>query len=208
MLINNIHLGLRLVFLILYFSSASAYAQKKDSAERSAAKIDTLKSSYVNIGKIAAKKALIRSAILPGLGQIKNGVSLYRIAKVAAIYTGGTLLTLSFIDNNKNYHTALTELQARSLNNGASRPGNFYELVQTPRLIEVKNTFRRNKEVVIFSFVGLYAVNIVEAYVDARLKYFDVGNDLAIKFSPATILSGTKLGYNVYYPGLKISCKL
>ena len=202
------------VSVVLLFAVFSANAQnpidlKKDSAAAKTAKIDTLKPVYVNPGKIAGRRAAIRSAILPGMGQIGNGVTVYRIAKVAAIYTGATLLTLSYMDNNKEYHRYLTELQYRIEHNNESPPGSDLANYQTDRLTIAKDTFARNKWVIIFSYGALYAVNIIEAYVDARLKYFDVGDDLSLKFSPSFNAGAhTMYGYNAIAPGFKVTLRL
>ncbi len=199
---------------MMFFAVFTANGQdpitlKKDSAAQKAAKIDTLKPVYVNPGKIAGRRAAIRSAILPGMGQIGNGVTVYRIAKVAAIYTGATLLTLSYMDNNKEYHRYLKELQDRDKNGGNPLPESDLAKYPTDRLIVAKDTFARNKWVIIFSYGALYAVNIIEAYVDARLKYFDVGDDLSLKFSPSLNAgSNTMYGYNAVAPGLKLTLRL
>lgn len=198
----------------LFFAALTAKSQeigviKKDTTKLSASpapgKIDTLKPKYVNPGKIAGRRAMIRSAMLPGLGQVRNGFTFYRGLKVAGIYTGATLLTLSFIDNNKNYHIFLTELQYRANNNGTPNDPR-YAAISTDGLITAKDTYKRNKEVVIFSLVGLYLLNIVEAYIDARLKYFDVA-DVAVKFSPTMINTNTNTmyGFSTPAPGFKIA---
>ncbi|MBB2151662.1 DUF5683 domain-containing protein [Pedobacter gandavensis] len=222
---------------LLFVASIAVHAQvatplKKDSALASPVKnkVDTLKPKYVNPGKIAGRRAMIRSAILPGLGQIRSGFNLYRGLKVAGIYTGATLLTISYIDNNKNYHIFLTELQERekariyaaalAANNGnPNAPGlpekgnpnvEDYGQVSDANLITAKDTYRRNKDVILFSYVGLYLLNVVDAYVDARLKYFDVG-DVSVKIRPAMINNNSMYGGNTMYglnlpsPGLKVA---
>jgi hypothetical protein len=200
--------------VFMFFAVMVAKAQqpdslKKDKAPAASAKIDTLQPVYVNPGKIAARRAAIRSAIIPGMGQIGNGVTVYRLAKVAAIYTGATLLTISYMDNNKQYHRYLTELQYRVNNNGKPDPNSDLAIYATDRLTIAKDTFARNKWVIIFSYGALYAVNIIEAYVDARLKYFDVGDNLAIKFSPSLNQSAqTMYGYHAVAPGLKVTFRL
>ncbi|MES2827275.1 MAG: DUF5683 domain-containing protein [Bacteroidota bacterium] len=166
---------------------------------------DTTKPKYINLGKIAGRRAAISSAIVPGLGQIRNGVTLYRMAKVAAIYTGATLLTLSYFDNDKNYKIFLNELTARR--EGTADPNSVYASYPETGLLAAKDTFRRNREVVIFSLAGLYLLNIVEAYVDARLKYFDVG-DVAFKVSPGLMNNNGMYGFNSLAPGLKITLSL
>ncbi|MGY4386349.1 hypothetical protein ACVWYN_003402 [Pedobacter sp. UYP24] len=201
---------------LLFLLAFGAQAQMKTSAKmRDSAfldssrtkRTDTLKPKYVNLGKIAARRAAISSALLPGLGQIRNGVTVYRLAKVAGIYTGITLLTLSYMSNDKSYKIYLDELQFRSKNKGVSPLGSIYTTFPQEGLIAAKDIARRNREVVIFSLGGLYLMNIVEAYVDARLKYFDVG-DVAFKVSPGIINGGSLYGNNSIAPGLKITLSL
>lgn len=224
---------------LLLVASVAVNAQevtpiKKDSTVVNPVKnkVDTLKPKYVNPGKIAGRRAMIRSAMLPGLGQIRSGFNLYRGLKVAGIYTGATLLTLSYIDNNKNYHIFLTELQERekaaiykaalAANNGnPNAPGlppkgnpnvKEYGTISDANLITAKDTYRRNKDVILFSFVGLYLLNVVDAYVDARLKYFDVG-DVSVKIGPTMMNNNAMFGGNTMYglnlpaPGLKVSMR-
>lgn len=207
----------RLLLLLLLVSAGFAQAQVKpvpstvlpdtnrlDTLKSTAT--DTLKPKYVNMGKIQGRRAAISSAIVPGLGQIRNGVTFYRLLKVAGIYTGATFLTLSLIDNNKKYKEFLDEINFRDQNNGKPKPGQY---AQSPRsgLVSAKDNARRNREVVIFSLGGLYLLNIVEAYIDARLKYFDVG-EVTFKVSPSLLNSGTMYGMSPVAPGFKITMAL
>lgn len=199
--------------MFLALASLSVKAQdpitiKTDSTGAKVARVDTLSSNYVNVGKVAARRAIIRSAIIPGWGQFGNGLNLYRGVKIAAIYTGATMLALSYIDNNNNYKIFLKELSDRQANGGKAVIGSPYYDNQTAGLTTAKDTFRRNREVVVFSMIGLYGIQVVEAYVDARLKYFDVGDDLAISIKPSIINSGTLFGYQSYVPAVKVSFKL
>lgn len=193
-------------WVVLPAGAQEQFTVKGDSLKRTPRQ-DTAK--YVNLGKIAARKAVFRSAMIPGWGQIGNGLTIYRGLKVAAIYTGGTLLVMSYLQNNKNYHKFLREVQYREEHNDLAEPGGpFPQSYSLSGLITAKDVYRRNREVVIFSLVGLYAVNMIEAYVDARLKYFDVGDNLAIKLSPSVINSNTMLGYNSFAPAIKIGFRL
>nr|WP_294877401.1 DUF5683 domain-containing protein [uncultured Pedobacter sp.] len=173
-----------------------------------AQKVDTLKKpAYVNLGKIAGRRAALSSLMLPGLGQIRNGVTVYRLAKVAGLYTGITLLTISFIDNSKNYKLFYDEIIARRLNGGVKTPDFPYNNMDEAGLITAKDLFRRNKEVIIFSYVGLYLLNVVEAYIDARLKYFNV-DDIGMKLSPGLINTNNMYGFNNVTPGIKLTIRL
>jgi hypothetical protein len=168
---------------------------------------DTLKPKYINLGKIQGRRAALSSAIVPGLGQIRNGVTFYRLLKVAGIYTGGTLLTLSLIDNNKKYKDFLYVINYRDTHDGESPPESPYEGYPSTGLVSAKDNARRNREVVIFSLAGLYLLNIVEAYIDARLKYFDVG-EVTFKVRPSLLNTGTMYGFSPVTPGLKITLAL
>lgn len=191
----------------LVVSAQEQFSVKGDSLKRQP-KADT--AAYVNVGKIAAKRAAWRSAIIPGWGQVSNGLNIYRGVKVAAIYAGGTMLAISYMQNNRDYHKILAEVQYRETHEGTSPPGSLYPTTsyQTSGLITAKDGYRRNREVVVLSFVALYGVNIIEAYIDARLKYFDIDNNLAIKISPSVIGSNTMYGYNSFAPALKIAFRL
>ncbi|WP_449436162.1 DUF5683 domain-containing protein [Pedobacter steynii] len=173
-----------------------------------AQKVDTLKKpAYVNLGKIAGRRAALSSLMLPGLGQIRNGVTVYRLAKVAGLYTGITLLTISFIDNSKNYKLFYNEIIYRRANDGEKSPAFPYNNMDEAGLITAKDLFRRNKEVIIFSYVGLYLLNVVEAYIDARLKYFNV-DDIGMKLSPGLINTNNMYGFNNVTPGVKLTIRL
>lgn len=203
----------KLIFTIgcvLAFSTSYAqeeFTVKGDTLTRTPARPDTVK--YVNPGRLAGRKAILRSAIIPGWGQYGNGINVYRGIKIAAIYAGGAILTMSYISNNNNYHKFLAELQDRRENNNNEPIQENEEFFRytTEGLIAAKDIYRRNREVVIFSIGALYAVNIIEAYVDARLKHFDVGNDLALKVVPTMISSGPLYGYHSMTPGLKLALK-
>lgn len=198
-----------LLSVCLFFAVFAARAQQKltskmDSTTLESKATDTLK-PYVNVGKIAGRRAAIRSAMLPGLGQIRNGFTVYRGLKVAGIYTGATLLTISYIDNSKLYNVFVSELEYRANHGGKSPDGSPYANSPTDRLVVAKDTYKRNKQVIIFSYVGLYLLNIVEAYIDARLANFDVGDVARIKIRPDLINSNQMYGFNSFTPGMKVA---
>ena len=224
---------MRFIFflLITIFTFATAKAQNpiiKKSADTTKDQIDTLKQPvYVNKGKIAAHRAVTRSLIFPGLGQIYNyglvvddvqsgavkgkkvGQKLYIISKIGAIYIGGTLLVMSYADNRTQYKRFLAELQNRQENGGAIDPNSsLAQYTNTDALTIAKNIYKRNSQVVLISMVGLYGLNVLDAYITARLKYFNVDDTLVFKISPSVINSNTMYGYNIGSPALKITFKL
>lgn len=186
---------------------------------------DSAKAKYVNPGKVAGRKAVFRSMIIPGWGQLYNmqllndgygtraGKSqtlqkIYTTGKIAAIYGGFTALTLSYIESRKNYKIFLKEGQSRQLP-VASRVGEFEPNPTLVRysdqgVIDNKSLFKRNSQIVIFSYGLLYAANIVDAYVAARLHFFNIDDNLTFQVHPTVISTNTMYGFNAA-PALKLS---
>jgi len=50
-----------------------------------------------------------------------------------------------------------------------------------------KNFFRRNRDLSIFAFAGVYLLAVVDAYVDAELSTFDISEDLSLHLEPTFI---------------------
>jgi len=54
----------------------------------------------------------------------------------------------------------------------------------TPSILSQKNNYLRNMEISIGIFTIFYALNIIDALVDAHLFYFDVSDDLSFRVKP------------------------
>ncbi len=50
-----------------------------------------------------------------------------------------------------------------------------------------KDRYRKFRDLSVFAFIGVYALSIVDAYVDAELSTFDISRDLSLHFEPAVI---------------------
>lgn len=133
----------------------------------------------VNSKILNPKKATIYSAILPGAGQIYNG----KIWKSFIIYAGFAGITYGFIYNQnqlKNYQKAL-DVRFDTL---SSTVDNKYPELTDGTITSLRNYHRRNRDICILSFVGLYVLNIIDANVDAHLKEFKLNKDLSLGFKP------------------------
>ncbi|MBO9674106.1 MAG: hypothetical protein J7577_11720 [Sphingobacteriaceae bacterium] len=188
------------------------------TAKKPMTRRDSVKAKYVNPGKVAGRKAVFRSMIIPGWGQLYNiqilndgygtraGKSqvfqkLYTGGKIAAIYGGATALTLSLIDSRKNYKRFLTEAQYRENN-----PGKKSDLTQysDQGVLDGKSLYKRNSQIVYFSYGLLYAANIIDAYVAARLHFFNIDDNLSFRVMPSMINTDSMYGLNLT-PALKLS---
>ncbi len=128
-------------------------------------------------------KAIFRSAVLPGWGQLKNG----RWWKVPLIYGGFVGLGLTYEFNQRFYKIYIDEIKFREQNNG--QPGNpIYANASVAQLTEGQLFYRRNKELTIIGTFAFYTLQVVDAYIDAKLLRFDVSDDLSIRVKPDIII--------------------
>ena len=140
------------------------------------------------------KKATILSAILPGSGQVYNGKSW----KVPLIY-GGFATNIYFIEFNDRRYQALREALFQL---DAGEPNDFPNL-NRDGLVRQVNFWRRNRDLNYFLFIGIYALNIIDAQVDAHLSSFDVSENLTFKFEPS--YETLTAGGNIFGLSLKIN---
>ena len=54
-----------------------------------------------------------------------------------------------------------------------------------------KDFYRRYRDLSIFCLIGVYALSVIDAYVDASLSEFDISTDLSLRVQPAVINNGS-----------------
>jgi hypothetical protein len=134
------------------------------------------------------KKATIRSAILPGWGQIYN-----REWWKAPIVWGalGTCAGI-WIYNNTWYHRTKSAFEIR-VDNDTARFGEIHErlfdqttgLPLTAQSLQFyRNQFRKNRDYSALWFIITWGLNVVDATVFGHLKNFDVSDDLSLNIKP------------------------
>jgi len=141
------------------------------------------------------QRAALYSAVLPGLGQAYNK----KYWKIPLIYGGFFALGYYINWNNDNYNLYRGALFA--IIDGNSNTPNPFPGFTEDQLRQITDQFRRNRDVLIILTGVLYALNIIDAHVDAHLKEFDINEDLALSIRPASINSN-------YYSAAGISFAL
>jgi hypothetical protein len=133
------------------------------------------------------KKAAIRSAILPGLGQIYNK----KYWKLPIVY--GALGTCAgvFFFNLSNYKDTKfayrVKYNMRVLRTDSalySSIKSYLKPLSEESLRFYRNQYRRDIDYSALVFLILWGLNVVDASVDAHLKSFDVSPDLSLQFKP------------------------
>lgn len=135
-------------------------------------------------------KAVIYSAIFPGLGQIYNK----KYWKLPIVYGGfiGVIYAVTwngnmYTDYKNGYYdfardperyTRWESLVGNTSNALANRSQTRDQLKRQ------RDTFRRNRDLAIIVGVGLYALCMIDAYVDAQLYNFTISPDLSMTVAP------------------------
>ncbi|QXP59670.1 DUF5683 domain-containing protein [Olleya sp. HaHaR_3_96] len=123
---------------------------------------------------LAPSKAAFYSAILPGLGQAYNG-KYWKIPIVYAFIGGGIYV---YMDNNKQYNRVRDAYKRRL---AGYTDDEFQGRLTDDGLREAQTNYRRNKELSLLVTVGFYALNILDANVDAHLLQYNINDDLSLR---------------------------
>ena len=131
------------------------------------------------IDPLSPAKAAFYSAILPGLGQAYNK----KYWKIPIVYAALGAGIYFYLDNDNEYKRYRNAFKRRL---AGFTDDEFYGSGSTPNisndgLIRAQRTLRRNKELSLLITIGIYALNIIDANVDAHLLQFNVDDNLALK---------------------------
>jgi hypothetical protein len=122
------------------------------------------------------RKAVLYSAVLPGLGQFYNK----KYWKIPIVYAALGATGYFVMENHKQYQYYYQGLEKLILTGEDIFEGRFTE----DNLIFISNTYRRWRDLSIILFVAAYGLNILDAYVDAHFFHFDISDDLSMKVQP------------------------
>lgn len=141
-----------------------------------------------------AKRAMWLAIVLPGAGQIYNR----KYWKLPFVYGGFVGCAYAMRWNNqmfRDYSQAYmdimdddpnTQSYNQFLHLGAKIDSSNLDRYQ--RLFKNrKDKFRRWRDLSFFCLVGVYAISIIDAYVDASLSEFDISKDLSLRVEPTII---------------------
>ena len=160
------------------------------------------------------QRALWLALVLPGAGQIYNR----KFWKLPIIYGGfiGCIYALTW--NNmmyKDYSQAYLDIMDDDP--GTASYNKFLHLGKqiTPaneeRYKQIfksrKDKYRRWRDLSFFCMLGVYAVSVIDAYVDAELSSFDISKDLSLKVRP-TVISNKSSVNPLYATSLGVNCSI
>lgn len=160
------------------------------------------------------KRAMWLALVLPGAGQIYNR----KYWKLPIVYGGFVGCAYALRWNNqmyRDYSQAYLDLMdddpnTQSYNQflhlGAqiddSNKARYQKLFKSR-----KDTYRRWRDLSVFCLIGVYALSVIDAYVDASLSEFDISKDLSLRVEP-TIISNNREHNPLKSNSLGINCSL
>lgn len=154
------------------------------------------------IWKPDPQRALWLALVIPGGGQIYNR----KYWKLPLVYGGfmGCLYAMNW--NNtmyKDYSQAYLDLMdgnpstqsynqflhlGMQITEDNQQLSNRYKDIFKKR----KDRFRRWRDMSFFVLVGVYALSVIDAYVDAELSVFDISKDLSLRVEPTVFGDNAK----------------
>jgi hypothetical protein len=200
--IHQLVTGFRLAFIafILFFllSSFVSAAQRADTLKKKDSIPAAIADSLIR-AQHSPRRAAIRSAIIPGLGQAYNK----KYWKIPIVYAALGITGYIFVDNLKTYkdlrfaYAAKYKASLPAYDSTSSYPGPYrdstdyfkikdrYQPIGIESLRQGRDQFRRYIDYSAVFFVIFWGLNVVDAVVDAHLKPFDISPDLSLKVRPS-----------------------
>ena len=138
--------------------------------------------------------AVLRSLAVPGWGQVYNGET-YKAPFAAGLVAGAGVY--AYIQQDRYllyrraaYYANCQDVPDREVCEGyKTRQGAWEEaggdLFDADAYERVRDSARGNRDLGIVVFLGVYALQVVDAYVAAQLADFDVSEDLSLGVAPA-----------------------
>ena len=157
-----------------------------------------------------SNRSLWLAMVFPGAGQIYNR----KYWKLPIVYGGFVGCAYALNWNNKmykDYSQAYLDIMDDDPNTKSYEdflPMNASIAGQEERFKEIfrkrKDMYRRQRDLSIFCFIGVYVLSIIDAYVDAELSDFDITEDIALRVEPAIFNDGQSKKFN----SLGLQCSL
>jgi len=127
---------------------------------------------------LSPARAAFYSAVLPGLGQAYNK----KYWKIPIVYAAIGTGVYFVVDNQQEYLRYQEAYKLRI----SGRPDEFDGTGDNPNisedgLIRAQEVLKRNRDLALFITIGLYALNIIEANVDAHLDDRAFSRNLSVR---------------------------
>ena len=164
-----------ILLLFLFSGNLKAQTVKADSIkERPVSVVDTVFAPKKT--KQDPRRASLLSAIIPGAGQAYN----HKYWKLPILY-GGIFLLGYYINFNHQEYLIYRDAYLIRQSGGEDV---FLGRYSTDQVVQQREYWRRNRDLLIIISAITYLLNIADASVDAHLSEFDVSDNLSMSIKP------------------------
>jgi|SRR5690554_225587 len=175
---------MRILFFLLFFISIVSFAQENELQNDMVS--DTLSVEKIKDTIHSPTKAALLS-LIPGGGQIYNHIAMPKgkkkaYWKVPLIYAGLGVTGYYAIKNNIDQKALKEEYLFRS-DYGYPNLTEYAEY-DDQGVLTLFETKRTNRDLMIFAFILVYGLNILDAHVEAHFVNFDISKDLSLSIQP------------------------
>jgi len=175
---------MRILFFLLFFISIVSFAQENELQNDMVS--DTLSVEKIKDTIHSPTKAALLS-LIPGGGQIYNHIAMPKgkkkaYWKVPLIYAGLGVTGYYAIKNNIDQKALKEEYLFRS-DYGYPNLTEYAEY-DDQGVLTIFETKRTNRDLMIFAFILVYGLNILDAHVEAHFVNFDISKDLSLSIQP------------------------
>ncbi|TVP99122.1 MAG: hypothetical protein EA359_17385 [Balneolaceae bacterium] len=148
------------------------------------------------------RSVMFKSMMIPGWGQIENR-QIWKVPIVYGLFAGVGVYTAHLNSQYQDYRAAYyNAVQGADSDLRFGPTPDYLQNVNTNQLQANRNTLRNQRDFM-FVVMGLaYGLNILDAYVYAHMRSFDVSDDLSAR----TIIEPGILEYGS--PGIRVSLTL
>jgi hypothetical protein len=142
------------------------------------------------VKKHSPTKATLLSTFLPGAGQVYNRKNWWW--KVPVIYGAGGALVYGAVFYNQNFTDFKEAYIYRVENPDNPMTGNArFDRYSDENLKAIRDSYREARDECIIGLVAVYALQIVDAAVEAHFFEFNVNDDLSLNLQPVYVPYGT-----------------
>lgn len=197
-------LKVTVLFFVLFITAVNVFAQGKTAVKDSVV-TPVKKDSAVKKEPHSPRKATIRSAIIPGWGQIYNK----KYWKVPLVYgalgttVGVFAYNIKWYNRTRYAYKIAYQIQQGFGDNGKDKVyPELVPLLSYPESLKsYRNQFRQSVDYSVLFFLLAWGLNVVDATVDGHLKDFNVDDDLSFRinpgYSPLANTTGLSLVLNI-----------
>jgi hypothetical protein len=129
-------------------------------------------------------KATVLSAVLPGAGQIYN-----RKYWKAPIVWAGLGTCIWFIRENHTEYHRYRDAYLALVDDDPNTQDEFEGRYSPSQVRQVMETYQRWRDLSYLITIGVYAINVIDASVDAHFVRFDVSPELSLGVGPSLPLA-------------------